>query len=246
MIQKKNKKKSNKIKIYVGIIYLLAVFLFLYILFSNFSYKEITSYQFIKVIRDYLIFFKENNIILTSLIFIIFSVIWVLFLGFGLPPLLIAGFIFGKWYGVLMGALGLAMGATILYVCANYFFLDLIKFLFKDRFIKFSKKFKNNEFLIFSFYRFVGGIPFPIANLIPVLFKIKLKNYFFGTLLGIIPQAFIITTLGGGLEKIIDTNSEIPSIKELILIPDIYLSILGFLFLILITIFLKKIFNNIK
>ena len=244
MIQKKNIEKSNKIKIYIGIVYLLVVFLFLYILFSNFSFEEITSYEFIKIIRDYLILLKENNIILASLIFIISSIIWVMLLGFGSPPLLIAGFIFGNWYGAFIGALGLTVGATMLYIFGNYFFSELIKNLFKRRFTKYSKKFKNNEFLIFTFYRFVGGIPFAIANLIPVLFNIKIKNYFFGTFFGITPQAFIFTAFGSGIEKIIDTNSKIPSIKELVLTPDIYIPVLGFLFLILTTIALKKIFNK--
>ena len=242
MIQKKNIEKSNKIKIYIGIVYLLVVFLFLYILFSNFSFEEITSYEFIKIIRDYLILLKENNIILASLIFIISSIIWVMLLGFGSPPLLIAGFIFGNWYGAFIGALGLTVGATMLYIFGNYFFSELIKNLFKRRFTKYSKKFKNNEFLIFTFYRFVGGIPFAIANLIPVLFNIKIKNYFFGTFFGILPSLFIIASLGHGLEKTVQQNDQSISFIELILLPEIYTPILCFFLLMIISILARKMF----
>ena len=55
----------------------------------------------------------------------------------------------------------------------------------------------------FLIYRFVGGIPFTIANLLPVLFNVKLKNYFFGSFLGIMPQGFIVTSLGSGISEII-------------------------------------------
>ena len=43
--------KSKKIKLLLGLFYLLAVSLFLYFLFSKFSFREITSYEFIKIIE---------------------------------------------------------------------------------------------------------------------------------------------------------------------------------------------------
>ena len=71
------------------------------------------------------------------------------------------------------------------------------------------EKFKKQEFLYFFIYRFVGGIPFFIANILPTLFNIKIKNYFFGTLLGIFPQIFVLVSMGSGIEKIISNNLDI-------------------------------------
>ena len=34
---------------------------------------------------------------------------------------LFAGFIFGKWYGLLFAIIGMTFGATLLYIFANYF-----------------------------------------------------------------------------------------------------------------------------
>ena len=94
-------------------------------------------------------------------------------------------------------------------------------------------------------YRLIGGIPFQVANLIPVIFNIKKKNYFFGTFLGMMPQIFILATLGSGFEKIIKNNNKIPSIFELIKSPEIYIPILGFFIFILITLNIKrKVFKN--
>ena len=91
-------------------------------------------------------------------------------------------------------------------------------------------------------YRFVGGIPFQIANILPVLFNVSIRNYFFGTFVGMMPPIFILVTLGSGVEKIIKQNKTAPSIKELLFSSEIYIPILSFVFLILICLILKKIF----
>ena len=234
--------KSKKIKIFIGLFYLIVLSFFLIFFFSKFSFEEVTSYKFIQLNREYLVNIKQTNIILLSFAFMIFTIIWVLILGLGSPILLAAGFIFGKWIGTLLVTSSLSVGATLLYIFVNYFFKDLIKEKFLDKFKNLETKFKNNEFIFLLIYRFVGGIPFPIANLLPALFNVKLKNYFFGSFLGIMPQAFIVASLGSGIEKIIKNNDSPPSIMELLLSPEIYLPILGFIFLIFTTLILKKIY----
>ena len=91
-------------------------------------------------------------------------------------------------------------------------------------------------------YRFIGGTPWQLSCLIPSLFNVRVKNFFFATLIGIIPQIFLAVSIGSGLEKIIDQNSEIPSITDIIFSADIYVPILAFFGLILITIILRKLF----
>ena len=234
--------KTKKIKIIIGIIYTLLLFIFLYLFFSKFTFQEITTYRFIQTNREYLINIKETNIVLLSLFFVVFTIIWVLILGFGSPILLVAGFIFGKWLGVLLAVSSLSIGATILYFFANYFFKDLIKEKFLNKFKNLEIKFKKNEYIFFLIYRFVGGIPFQIQNLLPILFNVGLKNYFFGTFLGLMPQSFIVVSLGSGISEIIKINDSMPSLKELLLSSEIYLPVVGFIFLVFLTIFLKKIF----
>ena len=235
-------KKDKKIKIYLCLIYFLILSVFLWVFFSKFSINEIISYDFIKNNRDYLISIKECNYFLVSVLFILFTIIWVLLLGFGSPIVLIAGFIFGKWSGTLLATVSLTLGATILYLFANYFIKDLIEEKFSKKFSNLNDKFKKNEFIFFLIYRFIGGIPFQIQNILPVLFNVKLKNYFFGTLLGMTPQIFVWATLGNGIEKIIDKNIQVPSFKDLILSPEIYLPIIGFIVILILSLLIKKIF----
>ena len=75
--------KSKKLKIYIGIIYLIIVFAFIYLLLSNFTLEEITSYKFIQLNREYLVNLKQKNFLAVSLVTIIVSILWVLLLGFG-------------------------------------------------------------------------------------------------------------------------------------------------------------------
>ena len=234
--------KLKNIKILIGLFYIILLFIFLYFFFSKFTLEEITTYKFIQTNREYLINIKETNTILLSFAFMIFTIIWVLSIGFGSPILLAAGFIFGKWLGVLLAVSSLSIGATILYIFGSYFFKDLIKKKFLNKYKNLETKFKKNEFIFFLIYRFVGGIPFQIANLLPVLFNVKLKNYLFGSFLGIMPQAFIVVSLGSGIEKIVENNDSIPSMLELLSSAEIYLPVLGFIFLIFITLIIKKIF----
>ena len=155
---------------------------------------------------------------------------------------LLAGFIFGKWLGSILVVVGMTIGATGLYLFANYFFKETIKEKFLNKFQNLEEKFKKSEFNFLLIYRFVGGIPFAISNVLPCIFNVKTSNFFIATLIGLIPQVFIWVSLGSGLEKIIDQNEEAPSLIDLIFSPDIYMPLIGFFILVIITIIIRKIF----
>jgi|TARA_Y100000389_G_scaffold192155_1_gene219308 uncharacterized membrane protein YdjX (TVP38/TMEM64 family) len=235
--------KAKKIKIFIGLSYLVVICLFLFFFFSKFSLQELTSYDFIRKNRSYFFELKNSNVFLISIIFLLLVVLWVFpFLGFGSPVALFGGFIFGKWIGTLIVVLGLSIGATCLYMFGNYFLKDLIKEKFLKKFKTLEIKFKKSEFLYLLIYRFIGGIPWQLSCLIPTIFNVKIKNFFFATLIGIIPQIFLAVSIGSGLEKLIDQNSKIPRITDIIFSADIYVPILAFFGLILTTIILRKLF----
>ncbi len=232
--------REKKIKLFLGSAYILIVFVFLLIFFNNFSFQDFSSYELIRQNRDALENIKNSNIFLSSIIFLIGTVVWVLLLGFGSPVFLVGGFIFGKWLGTLLVVFGLSIGATLLYIFANYFLKDLVEEKFSSRFTNLTEKFKKNEFIFFLIYRFIGGIPFFISNILPTIFNVKVRNFFLGSIIGMTPQLFVGASLGAGLSKILRENSELPSVFELIFSPDIYLPILGIVILVLIGLLLKK------
>ena len=216
--------------------------LFLYLFFSKFSLQEVTSYDFIKNNREYFFKLRQANFFILALTFILFTIIWVMFAGFGSPVAIFAGFIFGKWLGLLFLIIGLSIGATGLYIIANYFLKDIIKQKFLSKFQNLEKKFKKSEFTYLLIYRFVGGIPFAISNVLPCMFNVKASNFFWASFFGLLPQFFLVCSIGSGLEKIISENLEAPSIIDLISSQEIYLPIIAFVILVLVTLFLRRIF----
>ncbi len=218
--------KSN-IKFYIGVIYFLIITVFLWFFFKYFSIQDFTSFEVIKSNRNSLNNIKDNNIFLSVIIFYLISIIWVLLLGFASPIFLVGGFLFGKWIGSIVVILGLTSGATLLYIFASYLFKDYIYNKFSKKFSYLVEIFNKNELLYFTIYRFIGGIPFFLQNLIPTIFDVKIKNYFLGSLIGLSPQLFIGVSLGSGIDKLIENNNKMPTMLEMIFTPDIYLPIFG-------------------
>ena len=235
--------KAKKTKIIIGLCYLILLSLFLFVFFSKFSFQEITSYDFIKENKMYFQKLKDSNLFLLSITFLIFTILWVFpFLGFGSPIALLGGFLFGKWLGTIIVVIGLSMGATFLYVFGNYFLKDLVREKFLNKYENLESKFRVSEFYYLLIYRFIGGIPWQLSCILPTIFNVKIRNFFFASLIGIVPQIFLAVSIGSGLEKIIDQNSELPKITEIIFSPEIYIPILAFFTLVLLTIFLRKSF----
>ena len=127
--------KIKKTKLFIGLCYLIVLALFLYYLFSKFTFQELTSYDFIK---DNIVYFselKKSNLFLLSLSFLLFTILCVFpFLGFGSPVGLLSGFILGKWLGTLIVILGLSIGATFLYIFGNFFLKDFVREKFLNKF----------------------------------------------------------------------------------------------------------------
>ncbi len=232
----------KNIKIVIGVSYVLIILFFLWFFFQNFSIQDFTSYELIKSNREILEEIKNKNIIASSVLFFLSTIIWVMLLGFGSPIFLVGGFIFGKWLGTLLVVFGLSTGATLLYIFSNYFLKDLIAQKFSNKFSNLNEKFKKNEFLFFLIYRFVGGIPFFISNILPTLFNVRVKTFFFGSVIGMTPQLFVGVSLGAGLNKILEDNKNPPSFFELILTPEIYLPISGIIILLILAYLFRKLF----
>ena len=215
----------------------------IYFLFSTFDIKDLTSYEFIKENREVIIKYKDNNIFFLTIIFFIITIFLNLLLCPMLIPTLVIGFIFGKWLGTLILIFGNTLGGFLLYRLAKTFFSDLIEKKFKTKFSKFIVFFNKNETIYFMCFRFIGGggTPFPIQNVLPVLFNMSAKNYIIATLLGIIPTTFVTVALGSGIEKIIEQNAKL-SFLPVIQSPEIYLPIIGFFIILVVALFIKKLY----
>ncbi len=238
---------SKNLKIFLGISYLIILFVFLYFIFKGIEINRINDFSYYKDLQENLSIYVSKNIITNIIYFFFFAVLWVALLGFGSPLLIISGILFGQWIGTLISVISISFGALILYSIGNFFFRDLVKKILEQKFDKYIILFKRNEFYYFFIYRFIGGlgIPFGLQNLIPVLFGMKKVNYFFSSFLGFIPGFFIFNTIGSGLNLYV-SQSEKFNMLEFILSPVIYSPILMFACLMIISFIIKKKFFDDK
>ncbi len=239
--------KSLNLKLIIGLTYLGIILIGLYFLFSFVDFKDLTSYEFIRSNKDVILKYKNENFIFLTSVFFIFTIIWILCLGFVMPLLLLSGFIFGKWWGIAIILLSTTIGATLFYMLANFFFKDIIKNKLAPKFSKLKDFFNRNDIFYFILFRFVGGggAPFTIQNIMPVLFNMPIKNYFIATLIGSAPSMFVTVALGSGLEKIIDQNTEI-SFSTMLLSPEIYIPIIAFISILFLAFIIKKFFFKLN
>ena len=236
---------SKNLKIFLGISYLLILFAFLYFLLKGIEVNRLNDFSYYKELQSDLDSYISSNILVNLFYFFIFAVIWVSLLGFGLPILIISGILFGQWLGTLISIISISIGALILYSIGSFFFKDLVRAVLEKKFEKYIKLFQKNEFYYFFIYRFVGGlgVPFGLQNLIPVLFNMKKFNYFLSTFLGLVPSLFIMNTIGAGLNSYI-AQAETFSMINLLFSSEIYLPILMFISLMVLSLLIKKKFFN--
>ena len=236
---------SKNLKIILGISYLLILFGFLYFIFGSIQIDRLNDFSYYKDLQSNLDTYISSNLFINLVYFFIFGIVWVMLLGFGSPILIISWILFGQWLGTAISVLSLSLGALALYSIGNFFFRDLVKSILEKKFAKYISLFQKNEFFYFFIYRFVGGlgIPFFLQNLLPIIFDMKKKNYFLSSCFGLIPSFFIMNTIGAGLNTYVKQASNF-SMINFILSKEIYLTILMFVGLIVISFLIKKKFFN--
>ena len=228
-------------KLILGIAYLVIISTGLYFLFSVVDLKDLLSYELIKLNKDIILKYKSENFLFLATVFFVFSIIWVLFLGFAVPLLVFSGFVFGKWWGILIVLTATTIGAALLYSLVGFFFRDLIKQKLAPKFPKLKEFYIKNDIFYFMSFRFMGGggSPYAVQNVLPILFDMSIKNYVIATFIGSAPSMFVTVALGSGIETIIDQNTTL-SISTVLFSPEIYVPIIVFFIILIIAFLIRK------
>ena len=237
------KLKSSNIKWVIGFIYLLLLIVGITFLLSKYNISDFFSYEFIRLNKNVILEYRRENFLILTILFFTFSIVWVLMLGFAMPLLIFSGFVFGKWWGILIVLTSTTIGAVLLYFLAGLFFREIIQEKFAPKFSKLKKFFNKNELVYFMFYRFIGGggTPYAIQNTLPILFNMSMKNYIIATFLGSMPSMFVTVSIGSGIENIIDQNEKLNA-ANIIFSPEIYIPIVCFFILLLIGFIIKRLY----
>lgn len=142
-----------------------------------------------------------------SLVGIIFIIVLMVLLMSPITPIIIlTGFYFGFYEGLIISIVSETLGAIMVFLYGRYLFKEFFKKMLGERFNKFKDGFNNNAISYLMFIRVVGGIPFGVQNLLPAILDMKLRDYFIATIFGVIPWAYILVSLGNGLSNIVEAG----------------------------------------
>jgi len=123
-----------------------------------------------------------------------------------MPPIaalsLTAGLAFGEVWGAVYLMVGALLGTSATFTISRYFGRSLVDRMLKGKFKNLDEKLAKNGFMTILFFRVVPLVPYEVLNYAAGLSKIKFKDYFLATLLGLIPGVVISAFFGGSLGEI--------------------------------------------
>jgi len=233
--------RLSKIKIFLGLAYLGIVSLVV-IAFFYFGANTFLSPSYLVENKNYIFELRDQNLFLISSVYFFFSIIWVFLMGFGTPLVIFAGFAFGTILGSILSIFSFTIGATLLYLFANHYFKDLVEKYLGTKYASIKQNVNQNELSYFFSLRVIPGIPFPIKNLLPVLFNMKLKNFFLATLFGEAAPIIISVSIFSGLSNAFESDKDLN--LNLLYSPEIFFPLLALAMMSLIANFVKKKYFN--
>lgn len=123
-----------------------------------------------------------------------------------MPPIaalsLTAGLAFGAVWGALYLMIGAMIGTTATFMISRYFGRALIEKMLKGKFKDLDEKLAKNGFMTILFFRVIPLAPYEVLNYAGGLSRIKFKDYFFATFLGLIPGVIVSAFFGGSLGEV--------------------------------------------
>ena len=218
------------------------ILLFTIAAFGLYFLSELISFEALKENRSDISNFRDENFILSIILFWLF---YFLLVVFSLPGAAVAsvsgGFLFGLNLGLLINVTAASTGATVLFILVRYGLKSFKYSQSNDFDNNFAVKIKNgliqNQVSIMLILRLVPLVPFFLANILPALVGARLFNFIWTTVIGIIPGGIVFTWIGAGVGEVFDRN-EYPNI-ELLFTPAILGPLLGLAALILIPMILR-------
>ncbi|MCM8771395.1 MAG: TVP38/TMEM64 family protein [Candidatus Omnitrophica bacterium] len=130
------------------------------------------------------------------------------------PPMvgfaITAGLVFGPVWGFFYLMIAAMIGTTLAFCISRYFGRGLVERLLPKRFKNIDDIIEKRGFQTVLFFRIVPIIPYEILNYVSGLSKVHFKDYFFATLIGLIPGILISVFFGdtlGGVRRLKDIVS---------------------------------------
>ncbi|HEX6923096.1 MAG TPA: TVP38/TMEM64 family protein [Bacillales bacterium] len=110
-----------------------------------------------------------------------------------------AGLAFGVWEGFFYTMIGSFSGALLSFWAVRKFGKNLVKKEWPGYAKKLRKQLEKQGFFYVLVIRFVPLLSFDMVTYLAAVSRVRFRDYFFGTLFGIVPGAFAYTFLGSSV-----------------------------------------------
>lgn len=208
--------------------------------FFVFDLNQYVSLDALKTHRETLQSWVVNYGVLTAAIFMLVYALAVAFSVPGAVFITIAGgFMFGPYLGTVYVVVGATIGAVGVFLAAKYALGDVLRARAGPAIKRMEAGFRENEMSYLLILRLVPLFPFWLVNLVPAFLGVSLRTYTIGTLLGIIPGAFVYALVGDGAGAVLDAGGDLN--LGIIFEPRFLAPIIGLAVLACIPIVYKKI-----
>ena len=208
--------------------------------FFVFDLNRYVSLDALKTHRETLQSWVVNYGVLTAAIFMLVYALAVAFSVPGAVFITIAGgFMFGPYLGTVYVVVGATIGAVGVFLAAKYALGDVLRARAGPAIKRMEAGFRENEMSYLLILRLVPLFPFWLVNLVPAFLGVSLRTYTIGTLLGIIPGAFVYALVGDGAGAVLDAGGDLN--LGIIFEPRFLAPIIGLAVLACIPIVYKKI-----
>ena len=194
--------KKLKSLIPIGIIVILMVIAYYLGFFDNLNFESLKMhYKSLKTkvdLHPVLSVFVYIGVYFFTVLLSIPGALFLTFLG---------GFLFPLPLSTLYVVCGATLGACGIFLAAKTALKAFLKKKAGSRLQKMEQGFKKNAVSYLLFLRFIPFFPFWLVNLAPAFFDVSLFTFFWTTLVGITPGAFINTLIGRGLATILEQDT---------------------------------------
>jgi len=174
------------------------------IVYSEYNFKFIHQSRLfieksqIELIKKYI----ESHLYYAEIIYFLIFCIKTLFIFFPCSLLVIlGGSIFGHFYGFVLSMFSLLTSATIAFYISRLSSKQFIQKLLGKKMKNIDEKIEQHGFKFIFIMRISFIFPFDVLSYVSGLTKIKYKDFILGTFLGLLPEVFSLTFMGGHLNN---------------------------------------------
>ncbi|MFP4467184.1 MAG: TVP38/TMEM64 family protein [Candidatus Goldiibacteriota bacterium] len=136
---------------------------------------------------------------------LIFVCVYTLSIIFFVPASIfttLGGLLFGNWAGLWLNLMGAYIGGTLSFLMARYLLGDFAaKILESKHFQKLDDKAVEHGFSIIIYLRLMF-VPFTYLSFAAGLSKIKFRDFFWATVIGVVPGLVVVTFLAAAVKEL--------------------------------------------